>query len=128
MSDVREEANTFTEGASRRGRELALAGIAICWLFSVRAPEDGTPAVLDIPSSLLIPLVFFVLALGFDWFQYLLGSALWTAWVHKRVRNSMTDSVKPPNYACWISMFFFFKFVATFAGWTALFVFFVGLF
>lgn len=92
----------YTAKASDINRSLALAGVAIVWLF--RNPE-GSKTLF--PDPLLYPLWFLIISLGLDLLQYFLGAIFWGIFYEykfhlwKRVKNKLTDEqvkdIEAPN-------------------------------
>ena len=122
VEDYLEEFYTFTSKASDVNRQLALAGIAIIWLFK---NPDGSIKV--IPEELSNPTFFLVSSLGVDLFQYLLGSIIWGLFFeykewqinNKKVKN---ENIKAPNIFSWtITGLFFIKIVLMLIAYVYLF-------
>lgn len=61
-----------TEKVSQNTRSLALAAIAIVWLFKVQ-----TGSQYLVPAGLKWPLYLSILALSFDFFQHFISSIVW---------------------------------------------------
>lgn len=61
-----------TESASKIARQLAFAGIAVVWIFTIR--DGGSVTMSD---KLLWPSLIFVVALAADFMQYIAGSLVW---------------------------------------------------
>jgi hypothetical protein len=76
-------------------RQLALAGLAVIWLFKYEV--IGVPKV---PQQLLVPLVLIVLGLAFDLFHYVVATGIWGYfhW-HKERTGTCEDSefLAPPK-------------------------------
>ena len=58
------------------GRQLALVGIAVAWLFHQKA-EGG---VIQVPRQILWALIFLTAALAADFLRYALQTLIWGIW------------------------------------------------
>jgi hypothetical protein len=76
IKQVRANVDTFTGKASELCRQLALAGIAVVWVFK----NSGDRNV--IPDDFLLPIFLLVLTLAFDFLQYVAGSIEWMIFNH----------------------------------------------
>jgi hypothetical protein len=74
LGDVQKEIDAYSKSASDGVRQLALAGIAVIWLFKTAKPEAAGIPFSDV---LLNPLLGFVAALGLDLLQYVLSAIAW---------------------------------------------------
>lgn len=111
------EIDKIKDGATARasdiGRQLALAGLAVIWI----ARES---ALTPIASSLIAPLLGFVVFLAFDLMQYIWCSIIWTVFYlrHEGVHKSDESRVDIP---AWINrptyLFFWLKLAALLAAW-----------
>ncbi len=72
LEQYKKEAHEFQSLASGLVRQLALAGIALIWIFKIDKPVDHL-----IPNECYCPLLLFVLTLGFDFLQYFIPSIIW---------------------------------------------------
>jgi hypothetical protein len=99
LSEVREIRDERSTKASEVARALALAGIAITWIFR---ESGGAPRL---PPSLLPPLTFFALALAFDLLHYVLSALAFAylQWREDRRRVATRDDyeVHVPAVANW---------------------------
>lgn len=91
----------YTGKTSDINRSLALAGVAIIWIF--RNPESSQALF---PETLLIPLWFLVISLILDLLQYFLGAMLWGIfyeykyhlWKRKKtITDEMAKDIEAPN-------------------------------
>jgi hypothetical protein len=64
----------FSGKASDIARQLALAGIAVVWIFKV---QQGVNVIL--PAELLLPALLFVATLGLDLLHYVIAALIWGA-------------------------------------------------
>lgn len=62
----------FTGKASDLNRSLAIAGIAIIWIY--KTTDKG---VITIPDGLIWPLMLLVISLSLDLLQYVIGGLIW---------------------------------------------------
>ncbi|PRO73294.1 hypothetical protein C6Y40_12235 [Alteromonas alba] len=72
LKDARDNYYAFTASLSTTNRQLALAGIAVVWIFAQKY-EAG----FSLNEELVNPLSTFVLSLGFDLFHYIYASIAW---------------------------------------------------
>lgn len=92
-------------------RTLALAGIAIIWIFNKTSPNKDI--VINLPSQLILPLTLFVIGLGVDVFQYIWRSV--TIYIFYRKQEikyeknsaSFTEKTKLPRYIAYGTWIFF---------------------
>jgi hypothetical protein len=87
-------------------RQFSLAGIAVIWIFRIGGDDAGG---VRYTSELLLPLGFFVAALGSDLLQYVYGSVIWgfLNTHHWRKHKSNDKDVKVSDKVNWPSLFFF---------------------
>ena len=103
---------SFSGLASSTSRQLALAGIAIVWVFNSHG-QTG----YKLPNELLFPSICLILSLGSDLLQYVTGSIIWGCFhrFHEKKRKSIGDNpdIEAPFYFTWpISLFFYIKIAA----------------
>ncbi|MDH5911032.1 hypothetical protein L8R80_00405 [Vibrio splendidus] len=72
LEDSRNNYYTHTGSLSAVCRQLAMAGIAVVWIFVQK--ESGK---VSIPAELITPLIFFIVGLALDLLQYMYSSAAW---------------------------------------------------
>ena len=117
IKEVRELVNTFTSKASDLSRQLAFAGVAVIWIFK----NSGQNAV--IPNDFLLPLFLLVLALTFDFLQYVLGSIEWMIFskMQENKYNCENEDQEVDSSPGWINLphtiCFILKMVAVVAGY-----------
>jgi hypothetical protein len=102
-----------TKQASAIVRQLALAGIAIAWIFKNDALPDHSK--VSVPQDFYAPTILMVATLGFDLFQYLFAGVLW--WGHARCNEQAAKDVTPgvsvteipdaPRWVNWAPLVFF---------------------
>jgi len=90
----------YTTQASAIARSLALAVVAIVWLFA-GGPSNSSSFTVTVRSIshdewLLTSLVTALFALTLDAVQYLLGAFLWTVWKSQLVRMLVRDKLEGP--------------------------------
>lgn len=125
VADYREDFYTFTGKASEVNRQLALAGVAVIWIF--KNPEASKTLL---PDGLLWPLALLIISLGLDLLQYFLGSVIWGIFfevkeyqVNRQVIQD--DNIMAPSYFSYtITFFFFLKIIAMVAAYVLLLYFF----
>jgi hypothetical protein len=89
LKDARENYYFHSGKTSDLVRQLALAGIAVIWLFKYEV--IGVPKV---PSQLLVPLVLIVLGLAFDLLQYAVATVLWGFIQRSKERAGLGEDVE----------------------------------
>lgn len=72
LKDARDNYYFYSGKTSDLVRQLALAGIAVIWIF--KFDVQGIP---KIPEALSWPLTLIVLGLAFDLLQYAVATAIW---------------------------------------------------
>jgi hypothetical protein len=72
---------TYSGKASDISRQLALAGIAVIWLFKKEVANQ-----VSIPEQLILPGILIVAALACDLLQYCAGSIIW--WLFYRAKET----------------------------------------
>ena len=87
LGDVQKEVDAYSKSASDGVRQLALAGIAIIWLFKTAKPEA---AGIPFSDLLLTPLAGFALALVLDLLQYVASAIAWSFFFQKRDGSGVT--------------------------------------
>ena len=111
IKDYSERFAAFTSKASEVNRQLALAGIAVVWIF-------GNSATQLIEPALVKPLFFFLLTLALDLLHYLVGSIIWGLFFEikewqvnkKKIKN---ENIKAPNsLSLIINIIFVMKFIS----------------
>lgn len=88
--------NDFTSKASTVARHLALAGIAIIWLF--RTPME---AARTSPLLLMPIVVIFIWALAFDLLHYVVGAAVWGVFCNlqeRKIKITKNPEVSVPSW------------------------------
>ncbi len=104
---------------SENVRQLALAGIAVIWIFKVGDKDSGG---VPFSPSLLWPLGFFVGGLAADLLQYLYFTAVWGIMNTVEWNRHQTDEDVPVSGKWnWIGIFFFWtKAILLVSGYTRL--------
>ena len=67
VAEAKSEYLFFSAEISKLNRQLALAGIAVAWIFR------GDSGAANIPGDLIPPLILFVASMLLDFIYYLLG-------------------------------------------------------
>jgi len=111
ISEIRSAYYESTGKVSELVRQLALAGIAVIWIFRVGGDSSGG---IKYGHTLIWPLGFFVAALGCDLLQYLYYSATWGILntVHWRKHKDNEKDIKVSGKWNWIGLIFFWLKVA----------------
>lgn len=78
----------FTGKTSEINRTLALAGIAVIWIFN----KTNVNGVHELPSELTIPLKWFVFTLLADLTHYFLAGIFW--WLHYKYYDNKKEKIK----------------------------------
>jgi hypothetical protein len=126
LKDIREEVSFFSEKAGDVNQKLALAGIAIIWLFK---ETSGGKVVLD--SYMVISLILFIMALGLALIQYSVFAPIYRHYYSKNMTRQVDgktvyleeeEEVGQPfktNDLSWV--FFFLKIASVIVGYIFLF-------
>lgn len=85
IKDARDISDFYSGKVSDIARQLALAGLAIVWIF--KFDQQGIPKV---PHLLLIPAALITLGLLCDFLQYVYGAVAW-----ERYRDAKEHDVGP---------------------------------
>lgn len=107
LSEYDKDYYGFSAKAGDIARQLALAGIAIVWLFKVDA--NGSTSL---PKLLAWPTIAFVVSLAADLLHYLVQAITWGrfAYVQRKKHGKGDDEVipDPPGYYNWASLVLFY--------------------
>lgn len=115
LAEVRENYTYFSGKASDIARQLALAGIALIWIFKTQVGEQ-----YRVPKELLPAAGFVVLALILDFLHYIVASLCWAIFNRfKEYRGTKEDDdFLAPGQINWPSLVFFWtKLIATIAAY-----------
>ena len=101
LSDFRADYERYTTKLSDVNRNIALAGIAIVWIFK---KTNGADVLIS--SELIIPSILLVCGLGFDMLQYIYQSIAWAIFYgyHEKKLKKEDEELEAPeamNYASW---------------------------
>src|SRR5690348_16601228 len=106
LKDAREFYYERSAKVSDLTRQLAFAGIAVVWVYKVG--PDTRPSVAP---DFLIPLIFFAVALFFDFLQAIWGAGAWGAFARlKEKRCGCSPDIEigdAPDAINWLSILFF---------------------
>ena len=104
LKDAREFYYFHSGKTSDLVRQLALAGIAVIWLFKYEV--IGVPKV---PTQLLAPLVLIVLGLAFDLLQYAVATGIWGVFQRAKERAGVGEDAEflAPPQLNWPALAFF---------------------
>ena len=105
LTDAREAYYTFSGKLSDVVRQLDLAGVALIWLFALKA-DNGD---ITIPCALRWPLGLFVVSLASDIMQYLCATIAWGCFHRHKEKQGVADNVDiyAPKQLNWLPLFFF---------------------
>ncbi|HZN68741.1 MAG TPA: hypothetical protein VFB66_25910 [Tepidisphaeraceae bacterium] len=111
LANARADRDTFTSKASELARQLALAGIAIVWIFKTDKPDGPS-----VPRDLLTPTLFIIVALALDFLHYVYGGAAWSFFHWKKEQREKVDEdaeFKAPTPINWpTNVFYWGKLIA----------------
>jgi hypothetical protein len=103
LSDYRKTYEEASSKVSDITRQMALAGIAIVWIF--RQVDTGDRIICQ---ELILPLIFFVASLFFDILQYLYKTIAWYVFFRINEKNNHSQKTDPliqakprMNYPTW---------------------------
>ena len=106
LSDVQQAYDYFSGKASELARQLSFAGIAVIWVFRREGLETT-----QIPNALILPGLFFCLALACDLLHYVAGTVAWGTFHRLREKKITKDAHDPvvtaPQYINWPQNVFF---------------------
>lgn len=121
LSNYKQDYYQYTSLASSTSRQLALAGIALVWVFKTQGVVG-----YKLPTDLFLPSIFLISSLASDLLQYISGSIIW-GWFHRfheKKRSSISDDpeIETPMYFTWpINFFFYSKIIYVLLAYTYLF-------
>ncbi len=114
IDDYKADYYYFTGKASEIVRSLALAGIAVVWIFK------SSGETITIAGPLFIASKWFIIALALDLTQYVAGSIIWYFYykyleklIKRKVINPKEDIKAPSILPFIINIFFLFKVLAS---------------
>lgn len=125
LSEIREAYEELSGSASKINRNLCFAGFALIWIFNPNNYKNA--GLLD--TNLVVPALFFVLALAVDLFQYVISTTTWYFYYVNQKKKMKSDekedtfSVNEPegkNTLVW--HFFGFKILLMLIGYVILFI------
>jgi hypothetical protein len=81
-------------------RQLAFAGIAVCWIF-----KKDVVGLVQLPQELILPLTLFVITLALDIFQYIYQTVVWSIfWKSKENKPGVTLDSDFDAHPIWSSI------------------------
>lgn len=94
LEEYKKDSYEFSRSASDLVRQFTFAGIAIIWIFKYEKPIDHL-----IPIQLFRPLLFLIITLCLDFFQYLIPAIIWTLFYryHEKKRTNPNSDIKAPS-------------------------------
>ena len=102
VKDAQEGYVRHSQATSTITRQLALAGVAVVWLFRVTEKVDGRE-VPRLPSELVWPLALFVTAVALDLLQYVYYSVVWHRLVDDKERETGTTGDSEITFGQWVN-------------------------
>lgn len=104
LKDARENYYFHSGKTSELVRQLALAGIAVVWLFKYEVL--GVP---KIPAPLLVPLCLIVIGLAFDLLQYATATGIWGVFQRRKEHAGVSEDAEftAPPQLNWPALVFF---------------------
>jgi hypothetical protein len=112
IKDGYKKVDVATGKASEINRNLALAGIAVIWIFKVG--EGSNQAV---PGELVPPAVILVVGLALDLLQYLVTALVWLFYTRDKETKNAVEFKAPPIINLPSIILFVLKVIATFAAY-----------
>lgn len=112
LRDVKTEYEVYTQKASDLARQLALAGLAIIWIY-----KTGTLPVLEIPAPLYTAGFWMVVTLTIDMLQYVISAVLWR-WQFRKFESDwhkLDNDVPIRREIAWPSFAFWYLKIGTLA-------------
>lgn len=89
LEDAEKRYKELSTQASANTRTLALAGIAVVWVF-----REGSGASTHILNDLLPPLFWFIVTLSLDYLQYFLGTGIWLGYFKWKEKKAPSNDEK----------------------------------
>jgi hypothetical protein len=104
LENAREAYEALSAKTSEIVRQLSFAGIALIWLF-----KSGTSTSPVLDRGLLLAALFIFLAIGFDFLQYLAGTAIWFTYFRYKEKRGLSeeDGFEAPEQLTWPTWSFF---------------------
>jgi hypothetical protein len=125
ISDYRDSYYLYSGKVSDITRQMALAGIAVVWIF-----KESAGTQYKISNELLIPSIGFLIALAFDLIQYVVGAVIWKRHYRELENQPLADDVTDredhdfgyhqPSKELPLVVFFWLKVAVTFLAWFGL--------
>lgn len=115
LKEARQNYTDLSSILSTVNRQVALAGIAIVWIFVIK--NNG---IYTVDSKLLLPLGCFVLGLSLDMIQYIYSTAVWGLYSRYKEKSGIKDDeeVSPLKYINWPTIvFFWLKIISVLVGY-----------
>ena len=103
IEEARRAYDHFSGKTSEIVRQLALGGIAIIWIFTLRSANGTriTPPVDMIWAGLAL-----LIALAFDLLHYVIGAAIWGTY-SQRMEDQGLEELAPSRKINWAPLFFY---------------------
>ncbi len=114
-TDIHERYSRASSKAGDIGRQLALAGLAIVWLFGGGGVSADGGLRLHSTGLVWVGLLL-VLALGLDFLQYVYGALAWGAYGRYMERRQLPTVNGTPAWLNWVTLALFWGKLASTAG------------
>lgn len=94
LKKARDSYDYFSSKASDVSRQLSFAGIAVVWLFAINEGEH-----IELPVTLIVALIFFVVSLSCDLLHFAWGSFIWGKYArsHEKREIDGREVVRPDD-------------------------------
>jgi hypothetical protein len=105
LEDARKAYYEYSGKVSDISRTLALAGIALIWVFKVDSKVGP-----HVPNELILPAFLLVLALSADFLHYVVATISWGTYQRYKEKAGVTekDQFLAPSWINWPTTFFLF--------------------
>ena len=118
LNDALENHYVNSSTASQNVRTLAIAAVALVWIFKTEAAQNQ----LELPAKLIVASFFIIAALACDFLQYLWGSFIWWQVHRQRELEFEGDREREFEISVWVNrpsyFFFWSKMLAVVVGYT----------
>jgi len=99
IQGYRETFYTYSGKVSDICRPLALAGIAILWIF-----KRDVNGVISVPRDLLLPGLLIIAGLLADLLQYFIGTIIWFIYYRKKEIEGVAEETDLPLHSDWLDV------------------------
>lgn len=104
LGDAKSAYEELSGKASDIVRQLSFGGIALIWLFRL-----GTEKQFTLDQTMLRAALFIILALFFDFLQYLTSALIWFLYFRRKEKQDIpkTENFEAPEQLNWAGWTFF---------------------